>query len=134
MTALGFVHVMRADQHRDAVSSERVDLAPEVAARLRIDTGRRFVEQQQFRLVQQAGRESEALLPAARQRAGQLCLARRQSQAIERIGDALATVVEAVDARGEVEVFGDRQVFIQPEPLRHVANPQLDATDSRRMS
>ena len=75
MAALGFVHVMRADQHREAARGELVDFLPEIAARLGIDAGGRLVEQQQLRLVDQAGGEREALLPAAGKRAGELVCA-----------------------------------------------------------
>src|SRR5215467_6594396 len=68
VAALSLVHVMRADQHRDAARRERVQLVPEVAPRLWIHACRRFIEQQQLRFVQQAGRKRQTLLPAARER------------------------------------------------------------------
>jgi hypothetical protein len=61
---LGLVHVVRRDEHGDAARGERVDLLPEFAPRLRVDARGRLVEQQQLRVVQHAGREREALLPA----------------------------------------------------------------------
>jgi hypothetical protein len=61
-----------------------VDLVPEVAPRLGVDAGRGLVQQQQARLVQQAGGQRQALLPAARQRAGQLALALGQAQLRQR--------------------------------------------------
>ena len=84
VAALGLVHVMRADQHRDAARRERVQLLPEVAARAGVDAGGRLVEQQQLGLVQHAGREREALLPAAGQRAGELRRAAAEAQAFDR--------------------------------------------------
>ena len=72
VAALGLVHVVRADQHRDAARGERVQLLPELAARLGIDAGGRLVEQQQLGLVQHARGERQALLPAARERPGEL--------------------------------------------------------------
>src|SRR5271169_5691416 len=75
MAALSLVHVMGRDQHREAVAGELVDLGPELAAGLRIDAGGRLVEQQQLRVRQRAGAEREPLLPAARERAGELFLA-----------------------------------------------------------
>ena len=65
MAALGLVHVMRRDQHRDAARREPMDLIPEVAPRARVDSGGRLVEQQQLGLVQHARGQREALLPAA---------------------------------------------------------------------
>ncbi|MNN32941.1 hypothetical protein D3C81_1466780 [compost metagenome] len=65
VAALGLVHVVRADQHRDAARGKQVQLLPEIAPRLGVDAGGGLVEQQQFRLVQQAGRQRQPLLPAA---------------------------------------------------------------------
>ena len=72
VAALGLVHVVGADQDRDAAGGERVDLLPELAPRLRIDARGRLVEQQQLRLVEHAGGERQALLPAAGQLAREL--------------------------------------------------------------
>jgi hypothetical protein len=55
VTALGFVHVVGRDQHGEPFGCERVDLVPEIAPRLRIDTGRRLVQQQQLWTGQRAG-------------------------------------------------------------------------------
>ena len=68
MTALGLVHVVGRDQHGEAVGRERMDLVPELAARLGVDARGRLVEQQQLGIGQRAGAERQALLPAARQR------------------------------------------------------------------
>ena len=62
------------------LAARRVDLVPEVAARLGVDAGGRLVEQQQLRLVQQAGGKRQPLLPAAGKLAGELFRAIRQSQ------------------------------------------------------
>ena len=75
VAAFGLVHVMGADQHADAFGRQPVQLFPEIAARGRIDAGGRFVQQQQFRLVQHAGRQREPLLPAAERKPAS-CLAR----------------------------------------------------------
>ena len=72
MAALGLVHVVGGDQHGEAFAGEVVDHVPELAARLGVDAGGRLVEQQQLRLVQDAGGEREALLPAAGKLPGQL--------------------------------------------------------------
>ena len=81
VAALGLVHVVGRDQHGHALVGEPVDLVPEVAARLRIDAGGRLVEQQQPGLVHHRGGQREALLPAARQLAGQLLAAMRRGPA-----------------------------------------------------
>jgi hypothetical protein len=68
------------NQHGEAVGGERVDLVPELAARLGVDARGRLVEQQQLGIGQRAGAEREALLPAARQRSGDLLLASGQAE------------------------------------------------------
>ena len=64
-----------------------MDLVPELAPRLGIDAGGRLVEQKQAGLVQQAGGERQALLPAARELAGELALARGEAEPLEGRGD-----------------------------------------------
>ena len=83
VTALGLVHVVGRYEHGHAVGGELVDLAPELAPRLRIDAGGGLIEQQQIGLRQNAGAEREALLPAAGQRAGELQLAPLQPQPLD---------------------------------------------------
>ena len=127
VAALGLVHVVRADQHRDAVRREAVQLFPEFAPRVGVDARGRLVEQQQSRPVQHARGEREALLPAARQRARRAGRARpsRPRSSIAR-STAARAIVHLVDARDEVEVLADRQVFPEREALRHVADVALD--------
>ena len=72
VAALGLVHVVGRDQHGEAFAGEVVDHVPELAARLGVDAGGRLVEQEELRLVQDAGGEREALLPAAGELAGEL--------------------------------------------------------------
>ena len=81
VAALGLVHVVGGDQHGQPAAGEAMDLVPELAPRLRVDAGRRLVEQQQLRLVHDAGGERQPLLPAAGQRAGQLVAARWSGRA-----------------------------------------------------
>ena len=65
VAALGLVHVVRRDQDGDTGAREAVDFLPKITPSFRVYAGGRFVEQQQSRLMQQAGGEREALLPAA---------------------------------------------------------------------
>ena len=83
MAALGLVHVVRGDQEGQALAGELVDLLPEIAARLRIDAGGRLVEQQQLRLVNHAGRQGQALFPAAGKLAGKLVPPLGQAEPLE---------------------------------------------------
>jgi hypothetical protein len=90
VAALGLVHVVGGHQHGDAGGRQPVDLFPEIAPRLGVDAGGGLVEQQQPGLVQQAGGERQALLPAARERAGQLLAPPAQTQFGERLFNHLA--------------------------------------------
>jgi hypothetical protein len=76
--------------------------------------------------MQHARGKREALLPSAGQRAGELVLARGQAEAVERPVHRGAPVRHLVDARGEVEVLADGEVFPEREALRHVADVALD--------
>ena len=128
VAALGLVHVVRADEHRDAARGELVQLVPEIAARLRIDAGGRLVEQQQLRLVQQARGERQALLPAARERAGELVRARsaRPSRCERSHRPRCARRSSPYMRATKSQVLADRQVFPEREALRHVADVALD--------
>ena len=126
VAALGLVHVVGGDEHGQPVLGEAVDLVPELAPRLRIDAGGRLVEEQQPRLVHDAGGEREPLLPAAGERAGELVLAARQAEAVERLVDGLAEVRQRIEPRDELEVLADRQILVEGEALRHVADLALD--------
>ena len=55
--ALGLVHVRRREQDGRALLQQIVEDQPEVAARQRVDADGRLVEQQDARLVDQAGGE-----------------------------------------------------------------------------
>ena len=75
LAALGLVHVVGRDQRGQPLDRHVVDQVPEFAPRLGVDAGGRLVEQQQLRLVQDAGRERQPLLPAARELARELVAA-----------------------------------------------------------
>src|SRR5690606_12868469 len=74
-------------------------------------------------------REGHALLPAARQRPGELLPTLTEARELEDGLDARAPAParHAVDARVEVEVLLDGQVLVQAEALGHVADALLDA-------
>src|SRR5258708_3059070 len=69
VTALRFIHVMRADQRGQSSCGEIVDLVPELAPRLGIDSRRRFVEQKHLRVMNPARGRRQPLLPTPGQRA-----------------------------------------------------------------
>ena len=126
MAALGFVHVMGGDEEGQAAGGEKVDLLPEIAAGLGVHAGGGFVQQKEFRPVNQAGGQGQTLLPAAGKLAGQLLLALRQAQALDAFPHRLAPILDSIHAGHEVEVFPDAQVLVKAEALRHVADLALD--------
>ena len=76
--------------------------------------------------MQHAGRQCQPLLPAARQRAGELVLPCRQFQSLQRGVDPLLQAVQPVDAADELEVLADGEVLVEAEALGHVAGLALD--------
>ena len=99
---------------------------PEIAACFGIHAGGGLVEQQQLRRVQQTCGKRKPLLPSARQRAGKLCSPGSETEAIERRFHCVVAFGHRVHPRDEVEVFFDRQIFVEAEALRHVADFPLD--------
>ena len=73
-----------------------------------------------------AGGKREPLLPATRQRAGELVLARGEAETFEGLVDGTGKVFEVVEPCHEGEVLADRQVLVEGEALRHVADVALD--------
>src|SRR5258705_3737415 len=106
---------------------ELVDVVPELAPRSRVDARGGLVEEEEPGLVDEAGGEREALLPAAGERAGELVLARREAEALEGLAHVPLAVRDLVHARHEVEVLLDGEVLVEAELLRHVAHRALDA-------
>ena len=124
--ALGFVHVVGGNQRREAVGRHVVDEVPELASRLDVDAGGRLVEQQQARLVEHAGGEREALFPAARQLAGELAAPILELHALDDRLDRSPAVLHLEDAGDEIEILEDREVVVQTEALRHIADFAAD--------
>ena len=113
MAALGFIHVVRGDEERQALAGELMDLLPEIAARLRIHAGGRLVEEQQLRLVDQARGQREPLLPAAGELPGELRLAAGQAESLDalahRLRGGLARRTCARRNRGSPRCSGPRR-------------------------
>ncbi len=117
---------MGGDQYRDAIGGKFVYLIPEVASGLRVDTGSGFIEKQQSGLVQHACGKCHALFPATGEPPCKLVLATLQAQMFEGTIDPFAQTIHAIDLADETEVLADREIFIEAESLRHVADFTLD--------
>ena len=90
------------------------------------DAGGRLVEQQELRLVQDAGGEREALLPAAGELPSELVAAIGEPHAIHDVLHGPAGVRHLIDARHQIEVLEHREVVVEAEFLRHVADVAAD--------
>lgn len=126
MAALGFVHVMRRDEHGQTIGGELMNLVPKFAARFRIHARRRLVEQQQLRFVNQTRGQREPLFPSAGQSSGQLPTPLDHAETFQTFFDGVFAIGDAVNARDEFQIFGDGQIFIERKFLRHVADAFFD--------
>ena len=108
MTALHFIHVVGGDQNRHAARGKFVNFVPEGAPRLGIDARGRLIQHQEVRLVDHASGQRQALLPAARQRAGQLRAAMSKAKLGQGPRHAIANFRHAVGAGDEGEILRHR--------------------------
>jgi hypothetical protein len=79
----------------------------------RIEPGQRLVEEERAGLVEEAARDRELLLHAARELAGQHVLLVRELEFLEQRLAALDRALDLVEARGERQVLGHGQVVEQ---------------------
>ena len=98
-------------------------MLPQAGAQLRVDPHRRLIEQQQFRLVQQRHRETDPPPLATRQLAD---LARGFRQ-VEEIDEPRLTFPDTLDGHAmqaavEAHALGDREVLVEGDLLRAVAD------------
>ena len=125
---LGLVHVVRGQDQRHALLLEPEQPVPHHVPGLRIQAGRRLVQEQDLGLVDQRPGDGEAALHAARQRLdlvigplGQLHEVQQPRRALGDDGPRQAEV-PAVDQ----EVLPDGQLHVQGVLLRHDAEPGPD--------
>src|SRR5439155_5718475 len=108
---------------------ERIDQAPEMAARQRVHAAGRLVQKEDARLVQDRAAEREPLPPAAGEIARERLFASGEAGHVDDEASPLRQprVVEAVDAAEESDVLIDRQQLVEREALRHVSDAPFDA-------
>ena len=87
-----------------------------------IERRRRLVEQQRRRLAQQADRDVDALLVAAREPADLLVGAVLEAGLGEHPRDGRLRVGDLLEPREQPQVLGDRQLRVQRRLLRHPAD------------
>ena len=103
-----------------------MDFVPKFTTGIRVDTGRGLVEQEETRLVHEAGGERQTLFPAAGQRACQLPAAGIKPQILQRIAHRLADRIELVEPGNESQVLLDRKILVEGKTLGHIADLALD--------
>ena len=129
----GFLHIGGADKcDRPFALADIVENLPQLQTAQRVDAGGRFVQNQQFRPMQQCTDKRKFLHHAAAQFSGGTVDKRPKSRHVKKpLPVTLESVVfpDVSDGGEEVEMFGDRQVFIkdQSDSLRHQPDFRLDA-------
>ncbi len=111
-----------------------VEDVPDLAPGDDVDARGRLVEHEQARLGEERVHDRELLLHAARERAGGAIAERRQAGALEerrRAGHELV-LGEPVQAGREAQVLEHREIAMQAERLRHVADVLLQRRDVGR--
>jgi len=79
-----------------------------------------------LRAWQRAGAEREALFPAAGELPRKLLLAALQSKTLNHVARRALRIGYAIEPRDEFEILPHRQILIEAEALRHVADMPLD--------
>ena len=120
--ALGFVEVRRRHQDGDALREELRQQLPELAARHRVDAGRRLVEHDDLRLVDQRAGQRELLLHAAGELVGEPAAELRELRHLEQAIAPRVEVAHAVDLGEERDVLVDAEIAVEREALRQVAD------------
>src|SRR6266849_3920505 len=122
--ALGFVHVMGGDEKGDAVAGEFEEEIPKLAARDGVDAGGGLVKKKQLGLMQHGAAKRQALLPAAGKLRGEAIEVRTEAIELDDFLHALLQAIgrQAVDTPVELKIFGDGEVVVEAEALRHVAD------------
>src|SRR5215469_4608584 len=128
MAVFGFIHVMRADEDGVSFGGHFADKGPEIAARDRIDAGGWLVEKEYGRVVKNGAAEGQPLLPSTGKSAGESAASLGDSGHAEHVVFSFGTAFagNAVDAAEEIDVLVDREVVIERELLRHVADGAAD--------
>ena len=124
----GFVHIVGRHEDGDATTGGIVDEFPKLAARRRIDTPRGLIEEHHAGLVENRHRKRQFLLPTERQRNHQVVFVVFKLQLTQQlVGFPPDFIVfHPINTCEEADVLGDGEVFVEREPLRHIANVPLD--------
>ena len=120
---LGLFHVVGRQQHRAPVGLEPADEVPQRPPGRRVEAGRRLVEEDELRVVDERQRDRQALALAARQvlAAGVAPLAE-----LERVDELVRRPGVLVEAAEEVDELGDGQLRVERRRLEADPDPRLE--------
>ena len=125
---LGLVHVVGREQKRHTLPLEAVEPVPDDVTRLRVEAGRRLVEEQHLGLVDERARDRQPALHAARERLDLVVRALRELDEVEELVGARAEVLPGQPEVAAVDddVLADGQLHVERVLLRHDAEPRAD--------
>jgi hypothetical protein len=126
---LGFVHVVRRDHQRHPVLLQAIEPVPEQVAGLRVEPGRRLVEDEQVRVRDQGTRDGETSLHAAREGidpiVGPLGQLGEVEQLLRPLADHLLGHIEVAPV--DHQVVEHRELQVQRVLLWHQPHPGSNA-------
>src|SRR3990170_2239013 len=127
-----FIQIRGGDQHRHAlIPGQSGDDLPEVPPRQRIHAGRRLVQQEHVREMDERTGQAELLPHAAGEVPRQAVRRRSQAGDLQEGGPVFAESVFGHAAQfgkeAQVLVHGQVVVEVEPQALRHVPDARLDA-------
>ena len=137
IASLSLFHVMGREHDRRAVALAQMgQMVGEIAARGRIESGARLVEQQDLRLMEQRLGQLDAALKPARERFDQIGGACVKSKAREHRRDSLAQAAagDSVQMPVMAQILGHGQLAVEARMLKDNAEPAADAVVSPRRS
>ena len=125
---LGLVHVVRREHEGHALLLEPEQPVPDHVPRLRVEPGRRLVEQQQVGVVDQRAGDREPPLHAARERLDLVAGALGQLDEVEQLVDPRLQLAprEPEVAAVDEQVLADGQLDVEGVLLRDDAEPGPD--------
>ena len=133
-------HIGRGDDHAHAFAARAhaIDQLPELPARQRVDAGRRFVEDQEIRIMDETATKPELLPHAAGQFLRWAVGKRRESGAVQELTDLFVPLGTRLleQAAKKLDILPDAQVRIEvlAQALRHIGDARTDRGPMRRAS
>src|SRR4030095_3903901 len=116
---------MRREQDRLPLREKLSQAVPDQVPRLRIEAGRRLIENEELGIVDERPRERETPLHASRERPDAVAALVRKSRELEQLRDSRAQrrAIDAEITAVDLQVLGDGEVGIEIVALRDDADP-----------